>query len=52
MTVVCSACCRINSKLREKGKKEEKVRLKEFVEDAYKCDPRVIRHREEERAER
>ena len=42
----------MNSKLREQGKKEEKRRLKEFVENAYRCDPRVIAHKEAQRAER
>ncbi len=42
----------MNSKLREAGKKEEKRRLKEFVENAYRCDPRVIAHKEAQRAER
>ena len=43
---------RHNTKLREAGKKEEKKRLKQFVEDAYKCDPRVIAQKEFERNER
>ncbi len=43
---------RYNTKLREKGKKEEKARLKEFVEAAYKRDPRVIARKEAERAKR
>ncbi len=43
---------RMNSKLREGGKKEEKRRLKEFMENAYRCDPRVIARREEQKAER
>ncbi|KAK9787621.1 hypothetical protein WJX73_010169 [Symbiochloris irregularis] len=43
---------RYNSKLREGGKKEEKRRLKEFVEAAYKRDPRILRQREFERSER
>ncbi|CAL8462322.1 g1855 [Coccomyxa elongata] len=43
---------RMNAKLREAGKKEEKRRLKEFVENAYRCDPRVIAHKEAQRAER
>lgn len=34
------------------GKKEEGRRLREFVEAAYKMDPRVIRKKEEEKAER
>lgn len=43
---------RFNRKLREAGKKEEVRRLKEFVETAFKKDPRVIQHRAEEKAER
>lgn len=42
----------MNAKLREAGKKEEKRRLKEFVENAYRCDPRIIAHKEAQRAER
>ena len=42
----------MNAKLREQGKREEKRRLKEFVENAYRCDPRVIAHKEAQRAER
>lgn len=42
----------MNAKLREGGKKEEKRRLKEFVENAYRCDPRVIAYKEAQRAER
>jgi DnaJ family protein C protein 2 len=42
----------MNAKLREQGKKEEKRRLKEFVENAYRCDPRVIANKEAQRAER
>ena len=43
---------RHNSKLREGGKKEEKKRLKQFVEDAYRLDPRVIAHNEFKKNER
>lgn len=43
---------RYNAKLRDSAKKEEKRRLKEFVEAAYQRDPRILRQREEERAER
>jgi len=32
---------RKNAKLREKAKKEETVRIKNFVQAAYDCDPRV-----------
>ncbi len=41
-----------NSKLREKGKKDEGRRLREFVEAAYKCDPRVLKKKEDDRLER
>lgn len=43
---------RINAKLREKGKKEEAKRLREFVEAAWRIDPRVAAHRDQERLER
>lgn len=43
---------RHNAKLREAGKKEEKKRLKQFVEDAYKRDPRVLARKEHEKNER
>ena len=43
---------RHNSKLREQGKKDEKKRLKQFVEDAYKRDPRVIAQRQLEKEQR
>lgn len=41
-----------NSKLREKGKKDEGRRLREFVDAAYKYDPRVARKKEDDRLER
>jgi uncharacterized membrane protein len=43
---------RINSKLREKGKKEEGRRLREFVDAAYRVDPRVTARKEAQAAER
>lgn len=43
---------RYNSKLREKAKKEETRRLKQFVEAAYSLDPRMVRRRAEEKAQR
>jgi hypothetical protein len=42
----------INAKLREKGKKEEARRLREFVDAAYRVDPRVIARKEAQAAER
>lgn len=50
--IPCRWLERHNSKLREGGKKEEKKRLKQFVEDAYKRDPRVIAHTEFKKNER
>lgn len=43
---------RHNAKLREKGKKEEFRRVRDFVELAHRLDPRVQRHKEAQRAER
>ncbi len=43
---------RNNSKLREKGKKEEGRRLRDFVDAAYKHDPRVSKKKEDDRLER
>lgn len=43
---------RYNTKLREKGKKEEFKRLRDFVELAQRLDPRIRRRKEEQRAER
>ncbi|GIL94969.1 hypothetical protein Vretimale_1073 [Volvox reticuliferus] len=43
---------RNNAKLREKGKKEEGRRLRDFVDAAYKYDPRVLRKKEEDRLEK
>lgn len=48
----CMACCRMNSKLREKGKKDEGKRLREFVDAAYRLDPRVAARKELQAAER
>lgn len=56
--VRCTRCScpllppRYNAKLREKAKKEEAKRMREFVEAAQRTDPRVAARREEERAER
>lgn len=44
--------CRINSKLREKGKKEEQRRLRDFVDAAYRLDPRIAARKEMQAAER
>jgi len=43
---------RHNSKLREKGKKEEGKRLREFVDNAFRIDPRVVKKKEDDRIER
>jgi len=43
---------RENSKLRRKSEKDESKRLKEFVENAFAIDPRVIKHKQEEKEER
>ncbi len=43
---------RYNTKLREKAKKEETRRLKHFVEAAHSLDPRMVRRRAEEKAQR
>lgn len=43
---------RNNSKLREKGKKEEGRRLRDFVDAAYKHDPRVSKKKEDDKLER
>eukprot|EP00887_Chlorella_sp_A99_P003237 scaffold9.g3237.t1 len=43
---------RFNAKLRERGKRDETRRLREFVDTAYRQDPRILRRKEEERAER
>ena len=57
LVVVARAACAVpcrsnNSKLREKGKKDEGKRLREFVDAAYKHDPRIARRKDEERLER
>jgi DnaJ family protein C protein 2 len=41
-----------NAKFRERGKKEETKRLREFVEAAYRLDPRVAAKKEADKAER
>ena len=43
---------RNNAKLREKAKKEDQKRLKEFVENAYRIDPRIAKKKEDDRMER
>eukprot|EP00210_Caulerpa_lentillifera_P003003 g2867.t1 len=43
---------RQNLKLREKAKKDEAKRIREFVDSAYRIDPRVTKHREAEKQER
>ncbi|CAM6117220.1 unnamed protein product [Calypogeia fissa] len=43
---------RQNGKLREKAKKEENGRIRTLIENAYKRDPRILRRKEEEKAEK
>eukprot|EP00891_Asterochloris_glomerata_P005900 jgi/Astpho2/5900/e_gw1.00080.75.1_t len=43
---------RYNNKLRQAAKKDETRRMKAFVNNAYACDPRVLRRKAEEKAER
>jgi hypothetical protein len=43
---------KFNFKLREVGKKEERRRLKEFINAAYELDPRVARRKQEKKEER
>jgi DnaJ family protein C protein 2 len=52
LLLLFSSYCSINAKLREKGKKEEGRRLREFVDAAYRVDPRVIARKEAQSAER
>ena len=43
---------RQNMKLREKAKKGEGKRIREFVESAFRLDPRVAQHKEAEKQAR
>ncbi|KAI5081324.1 hypothetical protein GOP47_0004507 [Adiantum capillus-veneris] len=43
---------RQNAKLSEKARKEESARIRSIVENAYKRDPRILRRKEEEKAEK
>lgn len=43
---------RQNAKLSEKARKEETVRVRSLVDNAYKKDPRIARRKEEEKAEK
>jgi DnaJ family protein C protein 2 len=42
----------MNAKMRERGKREEQKRLRDFVDAAYRLDPRVAVKREADRADR
>ena len=48
----CRFIERYNNKLRQAAKKDETRRMKAFVNNAYACDPRVLRKKAEEKAER
>ncbi|KAG9454940.1 hypothetical protein H6P81_007844 [Aristolochia fimbriata] len=43
---------RQNAKLREKARKEEYARVRALVDNAYKRDPRIVKRKEEEKAEK
>jgi len=43
---------RYNNKLRQPAKKEEARRMKQFVNDAFAQDPRILQRRAEEKAQR
>lgn len=49
---VCRWIERYNNKLRQPAKKEEGRRLKQFVNDAFAQDPRILQRRAEEKAMR
>ncbi|GAB4836164.1 hypothetical protein Ancab_001077 [Ancistrocladus abbreviatus] len=43
---------RQNAKLTEKGRKEEYTRIRALVDNAFKRDPRILKRKEDERAEK
>ena len=43
---------RYNNKLRQPAKKEEARRMKQFVNDAFAQDPRILQRRAEDKAQR
>ena len=50
--LVCRWIERYNNKLRQPAKKEEARRMKQFVNDAFAQDPRILQRRAEEKAQR
>ncbi|KAK2158365.1 hypothetical protein LSH36_172g04007 [Paralvinella palmiformis] len=38
-----------NKAARQKRKKEETARIRQLVDNSYACDPRIVRHKEEEK---
>lgn len=49
---MCRWIERFNNKLRQPAKKEEARRMKQFVNDAFAQDPRILQRRAEEKAQR
>lgn len=51
-SIWCRWIERFNNKLRQPAKKEEARRMKQFVNDAFAQDPRILQRRAEEKAQR